>query len=66
MSDYEEEERQEALDEATKKVVKEAINEWLDSQFALFGKWTFNGLLAAAFVALIYFVLTSQGWKQIH
>lgn len=49
---------------ATKAAVKEAIKEWLDDQFAKFGKWTFHGILAAALAALLYFILIHQGWRQ--
>lgn len=48
----------------TKAAVKEAIKEWLDDQFAKFGKWTFHGILAAALAALLYFILIHQGWRQ--
>lgn len=41
----------------TKNIVKEAINEWLDRQFATFGRWTFYGLLSAALAGLIYLAL---------
>jgi hypothetical protein len=47
-----------------KEAVKEALKEWLNEQFASFGKWTFMGLLAAAFVGLVYLALTGQGWHK--
>lgn len=47
-----------------KKIVKEAIKEWLDEQFSDFGKWTFKSLMAAALGALVYFILCSNGWKK--
>lgn len=47
-----------------KQAVKEALREWLDDQFASFGKWTFTGLLAAAFVGLVYLALTGAGWHK--
>lgn len=47
-----------------KELIKEAISEWLDKQFATFGKWTLGGIASAAVAALGYFVLTSQGWHK--
>ena len=45
-------------------LVKEAIQEWLDVQFATLGKWTLTGILAAAFGGLVYLALTGAGWHQ--
>jgi hypothetical protein len=50
--------------EEQKEIFKEAISEWLDKQFAAFGKWTFAGLASAGLVALVYFILNSQGWHK--
>ncbi|QFP93687.1 hypothetical protein [Ralstonia phage P-PSG-11-1] len=47
-----------------KEVLKEALTEWLDKQFASFGKWAMRSVLAAAFSALMYLYLTSQGWHK--
>lgn len=52
------------LDKETQKAaIKEAINEWLDAQFAMVGRWTVNGVLAAALAGLLYAFLTTKGWK---
>lgn len=51
-------------DEAFKKALKDGIKEWLDEQFAAFGKWSLAGLLAAAFCGLVYLALTGQGWRK--
>lgn len=45
-----------------KRVVKEAIQEWLDEQFLTFGKWSVAALAALAFAALVYFSLRQAGW----
>ena len=45
-------------------LVKEAIQEWLDVQFATLGKWTLTGILASAFAGLVYLALTGAGWHQ--
>ncbi len=50
--------------EDVKIVLKEALKEWLDEKFSTFGKWSFRSLAAAAIFALIYFILTMNGWKH--
>lgn len=47
-----------------KDAVKEALREWLDDQFATFGRWTFYGLMAAAFAGLVYLALVGAGWHK--
>lgn len=47
-----------------KELIKEAITEWLDKQFATFGKWAFASLLSVGLAALLYFVLINSGWKK--
>jgi hypothetical protein len=47
-----------------KEAVKEALKEWMNEQFASFGKWTFIGLLSAAFVGMVYLALTGAGWHK--
>lgn len=48
--------------EMQKRLIKEAIKEWLNEMFADFGRWTFTGILAAAFVGAVYLALRGQGW----
>ena len=48
--------------EEQKKIMKEAMQEWLDSKYAEFGKWTMRGLVAAVLVALVTF-LSGHGYK---
>ena len=50
--------------EKQKTAIKKTMAEWLDEKFALFGKWTMGGLLAAAFLGLVYLGLTGQGWRK--
>lgn len=47
-----------------KEAIKEGLREWLEDKFAQFGKWTFSGLMAAAFVGLVYLALKGQGWAK--
>lgn len=50
--------------ELQKQAIKEAIREWLDEQFATLGRWTFHGLLAAAFAGAVYLALKGMGWSK--
>lgn len=53
------------FDEAeTKRVFKEALNEWLDKRFEEFGKSSMRGLLAMLFAALVVFVMWTQGYHK--
>ena len=45
-----------------KEAAKEALKEWLNVQFAAFGKFTLSGLMSAAFAGLVYLWLASHGW----
>lgn len=50
--------------EEMKKVVKQAIKEWMDKQFAEFGKWSMMTFAGLVFASLVYFVLKMNGWHQ--
>lgn len=47
--------------EEQKKIIKEAISEWLDNKYGEFGKWTIHGVFAAGLAATVYF-LAVHGW----
>ena len=49
--------------EEQKKIVKEAITEWLDYKYGQFGKWTMHGVLASGLAYLAYFLATHGGFK---
>ena len=49
-------------EEHMKKWMKQAIQEWLDSKFAAFGRWSFYSIAAAALAALTYFIVTTNGF----
>jgi len=51
-------------EEILKQALKEALKEWLDGQFAQFGKWSFAAFASAGLAALIYFILTTNGWHK--
>lgn len=50
--------------EAKKELIKQAISEWLDKQFATLGKWTLAGLASAGVAGVGYFILTIGGWHK--
>ena len=50
--------------ETQKEVVKEALQEWLDRQFAMVGRWTIRGLFCMSFAALMTLYLTQSGWSK--
>lgn len=51
-------------DPTVKDALKEGINEWLDTKFAQFGKWTLGGLMAAGLAGLVYLALIGLGWHK--
>jgi len=48
--------------EERKEIVKEAIKEWMDEQFARFGRWSLYTILAAAVAGVAYVTLFVHGW----
>lgn len=48
--------------EEAKAAMKEALNEWLDKQFARFGRWTAAGLFSTALAALAYAYSKTHGF----
>lgn len=50
--------------EIVKEAAKDAIKEWLDAQFATFGKWSMAALASMALAALVYFILINSGWHR--
>lgn len=48
--------------EATKKVLKEALTEWLESKYTTLGKWSMAAIGAAMVGALVY-ALLYIGWR---
>lgn len=50
--------------EEQKNVIKQALKEWLNEQFAAFGKWSLFGILSMAFSALVYIWLLEHGWHK--
>lgn len=47
-----------------KEIVKDAITEWLDGKFLIFGYWAAGALMAAVFAGAMYLALVGQGWKK--
>lgn len=50
--------------EILKAAMKEALREWLDEKYAVFGKWSLHGLAAAALAAVTYLILILNGWHK--
>jgi hypothetical protein len=48
--------------ELHKQAIKEAIQEWLDTQYKAVGRWTMKGVLAAALAVLFYLYAAAHGW----
>lgn len=48
---------------AEKAALKEALKEWMDEKFAIFGKWSLGSLAALALGVLIYLFLLTHGWR---
>lgn len=51
-------------DKEIKAELKAALREWLDEQFAAVGKWTLRGLAVMGFGALVWLILTANGWHR--
>lgn len=56
--------KQALKDAEAKRIIKEAIREWLDEQFMKFGRWSFYGMLAAATTLILYMTLVVNGWHK--
>lgn len=60
--------KHEQLDDEQKEIMKEAFreigHEWLQEQFAAFGRWSMYGILSSVIVAIGYFVLAINGWHK--
>lgn len=48
--------------ELHKEAIKEAIQEWLDKQYILFGKWTLRGVLSIGLTLILYSYAAAHGW----
>ena len=47
-----------------KKVMKEALKEWLDEKFTDLGKWSLASIAVAALGVLGYFIIRFGGWRH--
>jgi hypothetical protein len=46
----------------SKELLKQALNEWLESKYATFGKFSFHAIMAFLFSAIVYLAFTT-GWR---
>ena len=65
MQDKDERRNMEERKRFIKDAMKEAFKEYLEEKTTQFGKWSLRTIFAAVLVALIYFVLTMNGWQHI-
>ena len=61
MSDKHFPDRRHNDEEAMKKIMKQAVQEWLDSKFSTFGNWTAMGIGAAALALLAWGIIQMNG-----
>lgn len=47
-----------------KDAIKEALREWLNEQYAEFGKWTLRSVAALVLAGLVGWWATSHGWTK--
>jgi len=61
------EDRRDAQDrkQFIKDAMKEAFKEYLEEKTTQFGRWSMRTIAAALVVALIYFVLSINGWQHV-
>lgn len=59
MVDFKDDDQRRAMEEA----LDNAINKWLDKQFASFGKWTSRGLIALIIAGACWLWFHTQGFK---
>lgn len=52
-------------DQETKDALKEALKEWLDEKFAMFGKWSLSAIGAATLGLITYLLLIANGWHKV-
>lgn len=50
-------------DRDEKEVTKQAIKEWMDEQYAAFGRWTMKTLAIAALTSFIFWWVSIRGGK---
>lgn len=51
-------------DEEDKRVIKEAVKEWMDGMFANFGKFALASIAVAILGLLAYAMLRVDGWHK--
>lgn len=56
--------RREEDKELMKEALKEAAREWLDEQFAAFGKWTAVGIASATFYGMVKLLIVNGWWPK--
>ena len=55
----------ETPNEERKRIMKEAMSEWLSERFAEFGWFSLKALAAVAFIVVMYLWLLLNGWHKL-
>lgn len=50
--------------EDLKRIMQEALKDWLNDKFAEFGKLSLGAIAAAALAAMTYLILAMNGWHR--
>ena len=50
--------------EAIQNALRDELRQWLNDQFAAFGKWSLKGLIAFLLAGLVYLWFSSHGWQK--
>lgn len=53
-------------EEDRRRIVKQAIDEWLDKKYAQVGLWTLGAMMAATVAVIGYVILLERGWRPPH
>lgn len=48
-----------------KEAMKEAFKEYVDEKVRQFGKWSLRTIAVAVLAALLYFILSINGWQHV-
>ena len=56
--------KKKSKEQLTKEALKEGLNEWLDNQFATFGKWTLAALASLTLSGIIWILIHLNGFSR--
>lgn len=53
-------------EEDRRRIIKQAIDEWLEKKYAQVGIWTLGAVITATVGFIAYAVLVQRGWRPPH